>query len=126
MHSIENPHYSASFWNKRQELQALKRQKPMFEQLMGLTRECMKNNPQLEGDVEGAIQCEAIHPMTMSDLNNFTFHTHPMGDIDYTSKVDIKTTSNKNKDWLLIGLATKRKVVAYHKSDGYSRKVAEF
>ena len=49
-----------------------------------------------------------------------------MGDIDYPSEVDKKTTSSHNKDWLLIGLATKGKVAVYHKNDGFKQKVAEF
>lgn len=126
MHSLENRHYSPEMWLERQEILKMRKQKPLFEQLMGMTRECMMRNPQYANDVHGAIQCETVHPFTLSNVDNFTFHTHPHGDIDYPSDVDKKTTSRQNKDWLLIGLATKGKVAVYHKSDGYSKKRAEF
>jgi proteasome lid subunit RPN8/RPN11 len=59
--------------------------------------------------------------------NDYTFHTHPNGEIDYPSPLDIETTTNRlKKDWLLIGVARKNKVVVYHKSDGFKKKVAEF
>jgi proteasome lid subunit RPN8/RPN11 len=80
----------------------------------------------LEGDVSGAIACEHIDPAVMSNLNDYTFHTHPNGEIDYPSDTDIDTTTKLKKDWLLIGVARKNKVVAYHKSDGFKQKVAEF
>jgi hypothetical protein len=126
MHSLENRHYSPEIWKRRQDIIKMRGQKPLFEQLMGMTRECMRSHPEYDGDVHGAIQCETIHPFTLSSIDNFTFHTHPMGDIDYPSDSDIKTTNDHNKDWLLIGLATKGKVVAYHKSDGFKKKEAEF
>jgi len=126
MHSLENRHYSPEIWKRRQDIIKMRSQKPLFEQLMSMTRQCMRNNPQYDGDVKGAIQCETVHPFTLSNVDNFTFHTHPMGDIDYPSDIDRQTTNNQNKDWLLIGLATKGKVAVYHKNDGFSEKVAEF
>ena len=126
MHSLENRHYSPMFWQKRQALADFKKQKPMFEQLMNMTRNCMRAHPELENDVKGAIACETIHPQTMSQFSNFTFHTHPHGDIDYPSETDKNTTNNLNKEYLLIGLAPKNKVVVYHKSDNFEKKIAEF
>ena len=98
----------------------------MFEQLMGMTNKCMMKNPHLGNDVKGAIACETIHPETLSAFSNFSFHTHSHADIEHPSDVDINSTTKLGKDWLLIGLAKKNKVVAYHKSDGFKKKVAEF
>ena len=126
MKSLDSPHHSPELYLKRKSLQRLRENKPMFEQLMVLTNQCMRNNPNFDGDVQGAIQCEHIDPAVMSNLNDYTFHTHPMGDIDYPSDVDINTTMKLKKDWLLIGLATKNRVAVYHKNDGFKRKVAEF
>ena len=94
--------------------------------MMASTRGCMRNNPQFHNDVSGAIACETIHPDTMKTESNYTMHTHPHGDIDYPSDLDIQTTNKLGKDYLLIGLATKDKVVVYHKSDNFQNKVAEF
>ena len=126
MNSLESGHSTPEFFLRRKSLARLKQNKPMFEQLMGLTNQCMRNNPQFDGQVHEAIQCEHIDPAVMSNLNDYTFHTHPMGDIDYPSDVDINTTMKLKKDWLLIGLATKNKVAVYHKGDGFKKKVAEF
>jgi hypothetical protein len=126
MHSLENRHYSPVFWQKRQALADFKRQKPMFEQLMSMTRDCMRQHPELENDVKGAIGCETVHPQSDSSFTNFNFHTHPHGDIDYPSPADKERTNFFNKEYLLIGLASKNKVVVYHKSDNFERKLAEF
>jgi len=134
MDSLESTHYSSKFYLRRASLRRIKNEKPFFEQLMGMTNKCMRNNPHLEGNVEGAIACEHIHPETRRELDNpslknqmdYNFHTHPNGDIDYPSPVDIQTTNKMKKDWLLIGVATKNKVVVYHKDDGFQNKVAEF
>ena len=134
MDSLDSAHNSPEFFLRRSSLSRLKSNKPLFEQLMGMTNQCMRNNPQLEGNVEGAIACEHIDPETRRELDNglissndYTFHTHPNGEIDYPSPLDIETTTNRlKKDWLLIGVARKNKVVVYHKSDGFKKKVAEF
>ena len=126
MDSIDAAHNSPEFYMRRKSISRLKDNKPLFEQLMGMTNQCMRKNPHLEGDVSGAIACEHIDPAVMSNLNDYTFHTHPNGEIDYPSDTDISTTNKLKKDWLLIGVARKNKVVAYHKSDGFKQKVAEF
>ena len=134
MDSLDSAHQSPEFYLRRSSLQRIKNEKPFFEQLMGMTNQCMRNNPQLEGNVEGAIACEHIHPETRRELDNpslknqmdYNFHTHPNGEIDYPSDTDIETTIKMKKDWILIGVARKNKVVAYHKSDGFTEKVAEF
>lgn len=126
MHSLESPHSDPSFWLKRQQILKFRKERPMFEQLMGLTSKCMSNNPHLSDDVEGAIACETYHPDFHNPDSNYSFHTHPMGDIDYPSDVDIKTNIDNDKEWLLIGLPTTNKVVAYHKSDGFKKMVASF
>ena len=133
MDSLDSAHQSPEFYLRRSSLSRLKDNKPLFEQLMNMTNKCMRKNPQLEGDVQGAIACEHIDPETrreidngLSNINDYTFHTHPNGEIDYPSDTDINTTTKLKKDWLLIGVARKNKVVAYHKSDGFKQKVAEF
>ena len=124
--SLEFPHVSPMMWQKRQSIKKFKKQKPMFKQLMDMTAKCMKEHPELANDVQGAIQCEVIHPETMSKFTDYTFHTHPHGDIDYPSDKDIETTKTLNKEWLLIGLPTRNTVVAYNAKDGFKHKVAEF
>jgi hypothetical protein len=124
MNSLKSPHVNPLFWQKRQQVNDFKKQIPMFAQLMDITTTCMKNNPHLRNDVQGAIQCETIHPQTMSKFTNFTFHTHPHTDIDYPSDVDKQTTNNLNKDWLLIGLPARKTVAVYHRSDNFSKKYA--
>lgn len=126
MNSLEFPHANMDMWQKRNDINSFKKQKPMFEQLMAMTRQCMKSNPHLANDVKGAIACETIHPTTLSPFNNFTFHTHPHGDIDYPSEKDKQTTKNLKKKYLLIGLASKNKVVVYSDKDNFERKIAEF
>lgn len=126
MDSLLNRHYSPMFWQKRQALSDFKRQKPMFQQLMNMTKQCMRAHPELEHDVKGAIGCETVHPQSDSRFTNFTFHTHPHGDIDYPSQADKERTNYFKKEYLLIGLPTKDKVVVYHKSDNFERKIAEF
>ena len=113
------------FAQYRDEINYFKKQKPMFEQLMGMTKVCMAQHPELENDISGAIQCETIHPQTLSKFNNFTFHTHPHN-IDYPSDTDINTTKQMGKKYLLIGVVPRNKVVVYSAKDGYQQKVAEF
>ena len=125
MNKLEGLHKPAMYWQKRQSLQQIKNQKPMFEELMRETRKCMQQNPELENDVKGAISCEVIHPQTLSPFSNFTFHTHPHN-IDYPSEADIKTTNKLKKEWLIIGLADRNQVVAFNQSDGFKKIVARF
>lgn len=114
-----------SYAQERDDLNRLKKQKPMFEQLMNLSRECMRAHPELKNDVSGAIQCETIHPQTLSKFADYTFHTHPH-DIDYPSDTDINTTKNMNKKYLLIGIVPRNRVAVYSNKDGFKKKVAEF
>jgi hypothetical protein len=124
--TLDHPHVPISEWSRRQSLNKIKEQRPMFEQLMQQTSQCMKQHPELHNDVEGAIQCETIHPQTLSNFIDYTFHTHPHGDIDYPSEQDIKTTTKLKKDFLVIGLPSKDRVVVYHKDDNFQEKIAEF
>ena len=54
MDSLDSAHNSPEFFLRRSSLSRLKSNKPLFEQLMGMTNQCMRNNPHLEGNVEGA------------------------------------------------------------------------
>jgi len=125
MTTLESLKKPPMYWHKRQSLQEIKNQKPMFEELMRETRKCMQENPELENDVKGAISCEVIHPQTLSPFSNFTFHTHPHN-IDYPSDADIKTTHRLKKEWLIIGLADRNQVVAFNQSDGFKKIQARF
>lgn len=125
MTTLESLKKPPMYWQKRQSLQQIKNQKGMFEQLMRQTRQCMQEHPEFANDVKGAIQCEVIHPQTLSGFSNFTFHTHPHN-IAYPSQKDIETTKRLHKEYLLIGLAQQNKVVAFHKDDNYERLVAKF
>ena len=124
--TLDHPHVPLIIWQRRQSLNRIKEQRGLFEQLMQQTTECMRAHPELHNDVKGAIQCETIHPATLSNFINYTFHTHPHADIDYPSDQDIKTTKNLNKDFLVIGLPSKNRVVVYHKDDNFQEKIAEF
>ena len=110
-------------WHKRQSIRDFIRQKPMFSQLMQQSKSCMMAHPELKNDVKGAIQCETIHPATMSQFNNFTFHTHPHN-IPYPSDKDIETTKSLNKDYLLIGVVPQNKTYVFSKEDNYQKSIA--
>lgn len=119
-------HQSPNWWHGRQTLAEIKRMKPEFEQLMAQTRQCMTAHPELANDVTGAIQCETIHPATLSNFSRFTFHTHPHGNIDYPSPQDIKTTNKLKKKYLVIGLASKNQIVVFSNKDNFKNIVARF
>ena len=122
MKNLEMPHKSVVYWHKRQSLNEIRKQKPMFEQLMAQTRQCMELHPDLANDITGAIQCETIHPQTLSQYTNFTFHTHP-SDITYPSEVDKKTTKNLKKQYLAIGHVPTLRTYVYDIEDNYTRPV---
>ena len=125
MNNLESLRKSPVYWHKRQTLNELRKQKPMFAQLMQQTRQCMTSHPELANDVTGAIQCETIHPQTLSPFANFTFHTHPHN-IPYPSDKDKETTTRLNKEYLLIGLAQRNQVYVYRKDDNFEKVVARF
>ena len=125
LNSLESPRKSAMYWQKRQSMQQIKSQKPMFLQLMRATNECMRQHPEFHRDTQAAIACETIHPQTLSPFSNFTFHTHPH-DIQYPSDKDKQTTKRLHKDYLLIGLPTRNQVIAFHKNDNFQNVIARF
>jgi len=127
MRCLESPktRKDPMFWHKRQSIAEFRQQAPMFKQLMISTKTCMMNHPELRNNIKGAIQCETIHPQTLSNFSNFTFHTHPHS-IDYPSPKDKETTSKLNKDYLLIGVVPKNQVYVYHKKDNFSQPVSVF
>jgi hypothetical protein len=114
-------------WKKRQDMRDFRSQKPMFTQLMQASRQCMNKNPHLKCNsdkcVKEAIQCETIHPATMSQFNNFTFHTHPHN-IPYPSNQDKVTTNNLNKKYLLIGVVPQNKTYVYSNDDDFTKPLA--
>ena len=75
--------------------------------------------------VKKAIQCEVIHPQTLSSFTNYTFHTHPHN-IPYPSEKDKETTSRLKKDYLAIGIVPLQKVVVFSKEDNFEREIARF
>jgi hypothetical protein len=127
MRCLESPktRKDPMFWHRRQTLASFRQQTPMFRQLMVSTKSCMAQHPELRNNIKGAIQCETIHPQTLSKFSNFTFHTHPHA-INYPSDKDKETTSNLGKDYLLIGVVPENKVYVYNKKDGFEQPVSVF
>ena len=116
-------------WHKRQTLNDLQKQKPFFLQLMQSSKNCMKVHHMSQSmdnqSVKKAIQCEVIHPQTLSSFTNYTFHTHPHN-IPYPSEKDKETTSRLKKDYLAIGIVPLQKVVVFSKEDNFEREIARF
>ena len=129
MLSLESTKKQPMYWHKRQTLAEIKRQAPMFRQLMAQTRQCMKEHPELHGNdstsIHRQIACEVIHPQTLSPFSNFTYHTHPAR-IDYPSDVDKQTTTKLKKEFLVIGVAPIDQIVVYEQRDGYQKMIARF
>ena len=127
MRCLESPatRKDSMFWHNRQNISNLRQQKPMFTQLMQATKSCMNSHPELKNDIKGAIACETIHPQTLSQFSNFTFHTHPHA-INYPSEVDKRTTKRLNKDYLLIGVVPENKVYVYSKKDNFAQAISVF
>ena len=129
MNSLESTKPTAMMWHKRQTLNDLQKQKPFFLQLMQSSKTCMKVHHMSQSmdnqSVKKAIQCEVIHPQTLSSFTNYTFHTHPHN-IPYPSDKDKATTSRLKKDYLAIGIVPLQKVVVFSKEDNFEREIARF
>ena len=114
-------------WKKRQDMRDFINQKPMFTQLMQASKQCMNAHPHLKCDsnkcIKEAIQCETIHPATMSQFNNYTFHTHPHN-IPYPSEQDKITTKNLNKKYLLIGVVPQNRTYVFSNDDDFTKSIA--
>ena len=110
-------------WHKRQSVRDFVKQKPMFSQLMAESKNCMLNHPELKNNVKGAIQCETIHPATMSQFNNYTFHTHPHN-IPYPSEVDKATTKRLKKKYLLIGVVPQNRTYVFSDDDNFQKHIS--
>ncbi len=94
---------------------------------MQASKQCMNQHPELKCNsnscVKKAIQCETIHPATMSQFNNYTFHTHPHN-IPYPSEQDKITTKNLNKKYLLIGVVPQNRTYVFSNDDNFTKSVA--
>ena len=114
-------------WHKRQSLRDFRSQKPMFDQLMFASKQCMVQHPELQCNsnncIKKAIQCETIHPATMSQFNNYTFHTHPHN-IPYPSDQDKFQTKKLKKNFLLIGVVPQNKTYVYSIKDNFKKVIA--
>ena len=110
-------------WHKRQSIRDFIKQKPMFSQLMQESKQCMMAHPNLKNDVKGAIQCETIHPQTLSNFSNFTFHTHPHN-IPYPSETDKNTTKELKKKYLLIGVVPQNRTYVFSDDDNFEKALA--
>ena len=99
----------------------------MFNQLMFASKQCMVQHPELQCSsnscIKEAIQCETIHPATMSQFNNYTFHTHPHN-ISYPSDQDIFQTKKLKKNFLLIGVVPQNKTYVYSIKDNFQKVIA--
>ena len=129
MNSLESTRPTPMMWHKRQTLNDLKKQKPFFLQLMEESKTCMTVNRMSQSmdskSIQKAIQCEVIHPQTLSSFTNYTFHTHPHN-LPYPSEKDKSTTLRLNKEYLAIGIVLIRQVVVFHKNDNFEREIARF
>ena len=129
MNSLESTKKSPMYWHKRQTITEIKRQAPMFRQLMAQSQQCMNEHPEFHGNdstsIKKQIACEVIHPQTLSPFSNFTFHTHPAR-IDYPSDADRKTTTKLNKEYLVIGVVPTNQIVVYEQSDNFENMIARF
>ena len=130
MNSLESTKPTAMMWHKRQTLNDLQKQKPFFLQLMQSSKTCMKVHHMSQSmdnqSVKKAIQCEVIHPQTLTPYNNFTFHTHPHN-LPYPSKQDkIQTWDKLKKEYLVIGVVPTKRIVVFHHADNFENKIAEF
>jgi len=129
MNSLESTKKLPMYWHKRQTLADIKRQAPMFRQLMEQSKQCMKEHPEFHGNdsasIKKQIACEVIHPQTLTPFSNFTFHTHPAR-IDYPSEADKKTTRKLNKEYLVIGVVPYMQNVVYEQSDGFQNMIMRF
>ena len=129
MNSLESTRPTPMVWHRRQTLNDIKSQKPLFLQLMEESQRCMVEHKMSQSmdkeSVKKAIQCEVIHPQTLSSFTNYTYHTHPHN-IPYPSEKDKETTLRLNKEYLTIGIVPIRKVVVFHKSDNFEKEIARF
>ena len=129
MNSLESTRPTPMVWHRRQTLNDIKSQKPLFLQLMEESQRCMVQHKMSQSmdkeSVKKAIQCETISPQTLSSFTNYTYHTHPHN-IPYPSEKDKETTLRLNKEYLTIGIVPIRKVVVFHKSDNFEKEIARF
>ena len=129
MNSLESTKKQPMYWHKRQTITEIKRQAPMFRQLMAQSQQCMNEHPEFHGNdstsIKRQIACEVIHPQTLSPFSNFTFHTHPAR-IDYPSEADKKTTTKLKKQYLVIGIVPTNQIVVYEQSDNFENIIARF
>ena len=124
--SLEFPHSPIDRWHNSRNLDDIRKHKEEFKQLMIKSQHCMSVNHLSQSlddrSVKQAIQCETIHPQTLSQYTNFTFHTHP-SDITYPSEVDKKTTKNLKKQYLAIGHVPTMRTYVYDIEDNYTNAV---
>ena len=130
MNSLESTKQQPKFWHKRQILNKIKSERQMFLNLMDKSETCMREHRLSqsldEKSVKQAIQCETIHPFTLSSFTEYTYHTHPSL-ITYPSDADKITTFKKlGKEYLVIGVVPTRKIYAYHVSDNFKNPIAIF
>ena len=126
MRKLEFPHSPIDRWHNSRNLDDIRKHKEEFKQLMIKSQHCMSVNHLSQSlddrSVKQAIQCETIHPQTLSQYTNFTFHTHP-SDITYPSEVDKKTTKNLKKQYLVIGHVPTMRSYVYDIEDNFTRPV---
>ena len=129
MMNLESLKFNAEQWHDRQILNDIKKQKPLWRQLMLQSKKCMVEHGLSQSldsvSVKKAIQCEMIHPASLSNYTNFTWHTHPSM-ITHPSQADIKTTKQWKKRYLVIGVVPSMKNYVYHTDDNFEKVVATF
>ena len=95
-------------------------EKMAFRNLIDVTAKCMRERS--DGTFEEDLKCEVA---MFSDLNRYTYHTHPRG-TPAPSELDKRTTKRFGKELLAIGLVPSREVVVFHAGDNFTKMVDRF
>ena len=88
--------------------------------MINQTKRCLANTAPNTHD--GQIKCETAY---FSQLNNYTYHTHPNGVLE-PSDIDVATTAKHKKQFLVIGLVPSNEVVVWGPYPTYNKLVARF
>lgn len=95
-------------------------QKRIFAEMINQTKLCLQNtNPQSH---EAKVKCETA---LFSDLDGYTYHTHPNGTPE-PSDIDIRTTARHKKKYLAIGLVPQNEVIVWGEYPTYNKIITRF
>ena len=77
MNSLESPRKSVMYWHKRQTITEIKRQAPMFRQLMAQSKQCMKGEGGSKYTFDSYGRLQYLHqqyPKRTSQIYNILGH----------------------------------------------------